>query len=118
MAVDTKGAVEAERAAEGLSGWAFVGTLLSWLMLLLGLRVVDTQEGLAKLLTGLGVLLLLAATIGALVAEAAERRRRPPRGAPGKLPELEARAPLIRSGKSSSASSPLLRAWSTSARVR
>ncbi|MFP6686694.1 MAG: hypothetical protein VB934_18375, partial [Polyangiaceae bacterium] len=82
MAVDTKDGVEAERAAEGLSGWAFVGTLLSWLMLLLGLRVVDTQEGVAKLLTGLGVLLLVACFGQRLwvLMEAREDRRPAARG--------------------------------------
>ncbi len=42
--------------ADKLNPLAFLGTMASWMFLLLGQRVLDTEEGLAKLLTGLAIL--------------------------------------------------------------
>lgn len=43
------------RPADAFNGYAFAGTVLSWILLLIGQRVLDAEQGASTMFTGLGV---------------------------------------------------------------
>jgi hypothetical protein len=72
------GAVATSRGrSDGLNLWGFYATLGGWLLLFLGQRVVVEPEGLVKMLSGLGVVMLLAALVqrGMALSEADADRK-------------------------------------------